>query len=188
MEEIKVLKEKQAECNKKLLSSGLSNLLLGLNTNLKLALSRSNTPLRLYLQDVRSYEDLIDYFQEVKDMHDRITKYMGRTFVFEEKYLSNTVNPLALEITDEDLVNARTLINLAEEDGSPSLKTTLVELLLAMEETSILNMDVSEKEFSDIKKHFNKRMDTESQELFDKYIEIIENDIKSTSKNKEKTK
>lgn len=184
IEELKILKEKQINCNRRLLSAGLSNLLLGLNTNLKLALSRSNTPLQMYLQDVRDNDDLNLYFGEVKDVRDRITNYMERSFIFEEKYLMNTADPLALEIVNDDVVNARTLLSLADAKGEPTIETMLLEFLLAMNNTNIQDMNVDEKEFLNIRKHFNKKMNIRNQEFFDRYMEIVEN----KEKNKEKTK
>ncbi len=123
IEELKKKKEKLTECNKRLLSSGLSNLLLGLNTNLKLTLKRSNTPLDKYLQDVRDLNDLINYFTDVKELRDRVDQYINRSFIFEEKYLMNTADPIALTIANTDLETARTLVSMAEEDGNPSLRT-----------------------------------------------------------------
>ena len=178
LEELIKQKERLAECNKKLLSSGLSNLLFGLNTNLRLALNRSNTPLDMYLQDVRNENDLIDYFISVRDLGERISKYMNGSFVFEEMYLNNTANSAALEIVKNDLETAKTLVSLAEEDGTPSLRTLLVETVLAMKRTSIKDMNIDEREFIGMNKHLNKKSQEMAEEFLDRYNNIMNNDTK----------
>ena len=175
IEELKKKKERLQECNKELLSSGLSNLLLGLNTNLKLALNRSNTPLDFYLQDVKSEDDLIAYFIEIKELHYRVYQYVHRSFVFEEMYLMNTADPVALTITNTDMETARLLVNFAKEDGNPSLKTMLVEMVLAMETTPIEDMNVNEKEFIGMKKHLSKKCKSKDDEFFERYTNIMNN-------------
>ena len=173
IEELKKKKEKLTECNKRLLSSGLSNLLLGLNTNLKLTLKRSNTPLDKYLQDVRDLNDLINYFTDVKELRDRVDQYINRSFIFEEKYLMNTADPIALTIANTDLETARTLVSMAEEDGNPSLRTLLVEMILVMMRTPINDMNVNEKEFVGMKKHMSKKSSDQDEEFFNAYDSIM---------------
>ena len=180
IEELKQKKERLQKCNKDLLSSGLSNLLLGLNTNLKLALNRSNTPLTIYLQDVKNEYDLITYFIEVKELHDRLYQYINRGFIFEEMYLMNTADPTALTITNTDKEVARLLVNFANEDGSPSLKTMLVEMILAMETTPIEDMNVNEREFINMEKHLSKKSQNEVNEFFERYTNIMNSNEKES--------
>ena len=178
IEELVKKKEKLTECNRKLLSSGLSNLLLGLNTNLRLALNKSNTPLDMYLQDVRSESDLIEFFMKIKDLKERINGYMNRSFIFEEMYLNNTANPIALELAKNDLEAARILVSLAEEDGTPSLRTLLVEMVLAMKTTPIKDMNVDEREFVNMKRHVTKRSQEDAEEFLNRYNNIMNNGTK----------
>ena len=178
IEELIKKKEKLTECNRKLLSSGLSNLLLGLNTNLRLALNKSNTPLDMYLQDVRSESDLIEFFMKIKDLKERINGYMNRSFIFEEMYLNNTANPIALELAKNDLEAARILVSLAEEDGTPSLRTLLVEMVLAMKTTPIKDMNVDEREFVNMKRHVTKRSQEDAEEFLNRYNNIMNNGTK----------
>ena len=178
IEELKKKKERLMECNKKMLSAGLSNLLLGLNTNLRLVLDRSNISLNYYLQDIKNPEDLTNYFMEIKDLRDRIDRYMKRTFVFEEKYLKNTVNELALEIATTDLETAKTLVSLAESDGTPSLRTLLVEMVLAMRQTPISAMDIDKREFSNMEKHFLKTTCNAEEDFSNRYNNIMNNNKK----------
>ena len=178
IEELVKKKEKLTECNRKLLSSGLSNLLLGLNTNLRLALNKSNTPLDMYLQDVRSESDLIEFFMKIKDLKERINGYMTRSFIFEEMYLNNTANPIALELAKNDLEAARILVSLAEEDGTPSLRTLLVEMVLAMKTTPIKDMNVDEREFVNMKRHVTKRSQEDAEEFLNRYNNIMNNGTK----------
>ena len=178
IEELVKKKEKLTECNRKLLSSGLSNLLLGLNTNLRLALNKSNTPLDMYLQDVRSESDLIEFFMKIKDLKERINGYMTRSFIFEEMYLNNTANPIALEFAKNDLEAARILVSLAEEDGTPSLRTLLVEMVLAMKTTPIKDMNVDEREFVNMKRHVTKRSQEDAEEFLNRYNNIMNNGTK----------
>ena len=178
IEELIKKKEKLTECNRKLLSSGLSNLLLGLNTNLRLALNKSNTPLDMYLQDVRSESDLIEFFMKIKDLKERINGYMTRSFIFEEMYLNNTANPIALELAKNDLEAARILVSLAEEDGTPSLRTLLVEMVLAMKTTPIKDMNVDEREFVNMKRHVTKRSQEDAEEFLNRYNNIMNNGTK----------
>ena len=180
IEELKQKKERLQKCNKDLLSSGLSNLLLGLNTNLKLALNRSNTPLTIYLQDVKNEYDLITYFIEVKELHDRLYQYINRGFIFEEMYLMNTADPTALTITNTDKEAARLLVNFANEDGKPSLKTMLVEMILAMETTPIEDMNVNEREFINMEKHLSKKSQNEVNEFFERYTNIMNSNEKES--------
>ena len=178
IEELVKKKEKLTECNRKLLSSGLSNLLLGLNTNLRLALNKSNTPLDMYLQDVRSESDLIEFFMKIKDLKERVNGYMTRSFIFEEMYLNNTANPIALELAKNDLEAARILVSLAEEDGTPSLRTLLVEMVLAMKTTPIKDMNVDEREFVNMKRHVTKRSQEDAEEFLNRYNNIMNNGTK----------
>lgn len=186
-EELKAMKEEIIESNKKLMNSGLGDVLFGLNTNLKLALNRSNTPLFKYLQDVKDESDLIEYIAEIKELRENIDKYMKRTFIFEEKYLLNTANPIAIDIATTDSEIAKELINIVEDDNL-SIKSLLAEALLVMQTSNLEDMDVDDKEVNNINKHFAKKTKSKSQELFERYNDIISEDMAYKVEEVQKTK
>ena len=186
-EELKAMKEEIIESNKKLMNSGLGDVLFGLNTNLKLALNRSNTPLFKYLQDVKDESDLIEYIAEIKELRENIDKYMKRTFIFEEKYLLNTANPIAIDIATTDSEIAKELINIVEDDNL-SIKSLLAEALLVMQASNLEDMDVDDKEVNNINKHFAKKTKSKSQELFERYNDIISEDMAYKVEDIQKTK
>lgn len=186
-EELKAMKEEIIESNKKLMNSGLGDVLFGLNTNLKLALNRSNTPLFKYLQDVKDESDLIEYISEIKELRENLDKYMQRTFIFEEKYLLNTANPTAIDIATTDSEIAKELINIAEDDNL-SIKSLLAEALLVMQASDIEDMDIADKEVNNINKHFAKKTKSKSQELFERYNDIISEDMAYKVEDIQKTK
>ena len=132
----------------------------------------------MYLQDVRSESDLIEFFMKIKDLKERINGYMTRSFIFEEMYLNNTANPIALELAKNDLEAARILVSLAEEDGTPSLRTLLVEMVLAMKTTPIKDMNVDEREFVNMKRHVTKRSQEDAEEFLNRYNNIMNNGTK----------
>ncbi len=186
-EELKAMKEEIIESNKKLMNSGLGDVLFGLNTNLKLALNRSNTPLFKYLQDVKDESDLIEYIAEIKELRENIDKYMKRTFIFEEKYLLNTANPTAIDIATTDSEIAKELINIVEDDNL-SIKSLLAEALLVMQASDLEDMDIADKEVNNINKHFAKKTKIKGQELFERYNDIISEDMAYKVEDIQKTK
>lgn len=186
-EELKAMKEEIIESNKKLINSGLGDILFGLNTNLKLALNRNNTPLFKYLQDVKDEEDLIEYISEIKALHENLDKYMKRTFIFEEKYLLNTANPIAIDIATTDSEIAKELINIAEDENL-SIKSLLVEALLVMQASDLEDIDVADKEVNNTNKHFAKKTKSKDQELFERYNDIISEDMAYKVEEIQKTK
>ena len=103
---------------------------------------------------------------------------MNRSFIFEEMYLNNTANPIALELAKNDLEAARILVSLAEEDGTPSLRTLLVEMVLAMKTTPIKDMNVDEREFVNMKRHVTKRSQEDAEEFLNRYNNIMNNGTK----------
>lgn len=186
IDELKAIKEEIIESNKRLMNTGLSDVLFGLNTNLKLALNKSNTPLRLYLQDVKNEEELIEYIGAVKELRDNLDKYMKRTFVFEEKYLFNTASPISIEIAALDPESAKDIINILEEDN-PSLKSLLVEALLVTKATSLKDMSINDKELKKINKHFSSKTNSKIEDFFEKFNNIVINDM-IPKNNPQKTK
>ena len=176
IEELKALKEEVVESNKRLMNTGLSDVLFGLNTNLKLALNKSNTPLRLYLQDVKNEEELIEYIAAVKELRDNLDKYMKRTFLFEEKYLFNTASPISVEIATLDPEAAKDIISISE-DGNPSIKSLLVEALLVTQTSTLEDMTIDDKELNKINKHFSSKTNSKLEELFGKFNNIVMDDI-----------
>ncbi len=176
IEELKALKEEVVESNKRLMNTGLSDVLFGLNTNLKLALNKSNTPLRLYLQDVKNEEELIEYIAAVKELRDNLDKYMKRTFIFEEKYLFNTASPISVEIATLDPEAAKDIISISE-DGNPSIKSLLVEALLVTQTSTLEDMTIDDKELNKINKHFSSKTNSKLEELFGKFNNIVMDDI-----------
>lgn len=185
-EELKTLKEEVVESNKRLMNTGLGDVLFGLNTNLKLALNKSNTPLRLYLQDVKNEADLIEYIAAVKELRENLDKYMKRSFIFEEKYLFNTASPISVEIATLDPEAAKEIIGIAEDDN-PSLKSLLVEALLVTQTSSIEDMIINEQEFNKINRHFSKKTNSKVEEFFGKVNNIVMDDM-IPEKSPQKTK
>ena len=187
IDELKTMKEEIIESNKKLMNSGLGEVLFGLNTNLKLALNKSNTPLRLYLQDVKNEEDLIDYISVVKELRDNLNKYMSRSFIFEEKYLLNTANSTSIEIATQDPEAAKDLINISEDDN-PTLRSLLIEALLVIQTSSLDDMIIDKDELKKINKHFDKKTNPMIEEFFERYNDIVVDDMISVEKKPQKTK